>query len=167
MCIRDRVKGADEVLAVLGIDRGLAADGGIDLRQQRGRDLHIVEPAAHHCRRKSGEVADHPAAERHHQVGALDARGDEGLAHPLQDGEALRALARRHGHHGGADPGLRQRRLCSGEMVVRDGLVADDGDLGARSQRRDPLAERSEDTAADHDVVAALAERDIDQDRIA
>ena len=40
------VERADQVLAMARIDRGLAADRGVDLRQQRGRHLHHVEPAA-------------------------------------------------------------------------------------------------------------------------
>ena len=71
---------ADQVLAVGGIDRGLAADRGIDLRQQRGRHLHIVEAAPHHRRGKAGEIADDAAAERDHQIAALDARRDDRLA---------------------------------------------------------------------------------------
>ena len=53
------------------------------------------------------------------------------------------------------------------EMQRGDVLVADDRQLRARAQLRDPLAERRELAAADHDVVAALAERDVDDDRIA
>src|SRR6185503_1226104 len=35
------VEGADQVLAQRGIDAGLAADRGIDLREQRRRHLHV------------------------------------------------------------------------------------------------------------------------------
>ena len=70
------VECADQVLAVAGIDRGLAADGGIDLRQQRGRHLHVIEAAARDGGRKAGQIADHATAERHHQVATLDPRGD-------------------------------------------------------------------------------------------
>src|SRR5215475_3896000 len=71
---------ADEVLAVAGIDCGLAADRGIDLRKQRGGYLHIVETAAHNRGGKAGEVADDAAAERHHDIGALDACGNQRFA---------------------------------------------------------------------------------------
>ena len=56
---------------------------------------------------------------------------------------------------------------AAGEMMARDRLVGDDRDLGAGPQRRDARAERGEQAAADHDVVAARAERDVDDDRIA
>ena len=74
------MEGADQVLAVRGVDRGLAADRGIDLRQQRGRHLHVVDAAAHGRGGKAGQIADHAAAERDHQVAAFDARGDDRLA---------------------------------------------------------------------------------------
>src|SRR4029079_11158806 len=39
------MEGANEVLAMGRIDAGLAADGGIDLRQKSGRDLDEVDTA--------------------------------------------------------------------------------------------------------------------------
>ena len=42
------VEGADEILAMARVDGGLAADRGIDLRQERGRHLHVIDAAAHH-----------------------------------------------------------------------------------------------------------------------
>ena len=47
-------------------------------------------------------------------------------------------------------------------MMARNILVGDDGGLGARAQTGDARAERSDDAAPDHDVIAAGAERDLD-----
>ena len=67
------VEGADEVLAGRMVDAGLAADAGVDLRQQRGRHLH-ERHAAHEGRGgEAGQVADDAAAEGDHA--ASDARG--------------------------------------------------------------------------------------------
>ncbi len=150
-----------------GIDRGLAADGRIDLGEERGRDLHIVETAADHRGSESGEIADDAAAERQHEIAALDARRDQRFADPLEHGKALRAFARRHSDRRRADPGGGKGSLGRGEMVACDRLVADDRSLGARPQRGNPSSQRGQLAAADHDVVAALAERDIDDDRLA
>ncbi len=61
---QDRLmESADQILAVGGIDRGLAADRGIDLRQQRGRDLHVIEAAPRHRGGEAGEIADDAAAQ--------------------------------------------------------------------------------------------------------
>ena len=161
------MEGADQVLALAGIDRGLAADRGIDLRQQRGRHLHKVEAAPDDGGGKSGEIADHSAAQRDHEVGALDTGFDQSLAQALEHGKALGALARRYRRRGGGDAGLGERGLGGCEVVARDGLVGDDGHLGTRAQRSDPPPERQQLAAADMDLIAALPERNIDDDRIA
>ena len=46
------MEGADQVLAERRIDRRLAADAGIDLREQAGRDLHIIDAAPQRRRAK-------------------------------------------------------------------------------------------------------------------
>ena len=71
---------AEQILALRRVDAGLAADGGIDLRQQRGRHLHEIDAAAQDRRGKAGEIADHAAAERDHEIVALDLGRDQRLA---------------------------------------------------------------------------------------
>ncbi len=156
------MEGADEVLAVIGIDGGLAADRGIDLRKQRGWHLHIVETTADNRGGEAGKIADHAATERHHDIGAFDARGNQRFAHSLEHREALRSLARRHRHRRGTDAGGSERGLGRGEVVTRDRFVGDDRGLGARPQRGNFLAQRGQLTAPDNDLVAALAEHHID-----
>src|SRR5262249_44057481 len=107
----------DEVLALAGIDCGLAADRGIDLRKQRGGDLHIVETAADNRSGKAGKIADDAATERHHDIGALDARGNQRFADSLEHREALRSLARWYRHRRGADAGGSKRGLGRREMM--------------------------------------------------
>ena len=78
---QDRLmEGAEQILALRRIDPGLAADGGIDLRQQRGRHLHEIDAAAQDRGGKAGEIADHAAAERDDEIVALDFRRDQRLA---------------------------------------------------------------------------------------
>ena len=157
---------ADQILAVGGIDRGLAADRGIDLRQQRGRHLHIIESAPHRGRREAGEIADDAAAERDHEIAALDARGDDRLADLFEHAKALRAFADRNDHAARRHAGSGKRGFGGIEVMTRDILVGDDGGLGARPQRFDARAERGDQPAPDDDVVAAGAERDLDGRRI-
>ena len=80
------VEGADQILALRRVDAGLAADGGIDLRQQRGRHLHEIDAAAQDRGGKAGEIADHAAAERDDEIVALDLGRDQGLADLFQAG---------------------------------------------------------------------------------
>ncbi len=93
---RGLMKRADQILALRGVDAGLAADRGVHLRQQRRRHLHEVEAAPHAGGGKAGKIADHAAAERDDQIAALDLRGDQGLADLLERRVVLRALALRH-----------------------------------------------------------------------
>ena len=52
------------------------------------------------------------------------------------------------------------------EPVLGDGAVGDDGGADARPQGGDAAAQRWQHVAADHDVIGAIAERDIDGDGI-
>ena len=62
------VERADQVLALGEVDRGLAADGGVDLGEQRGRGLHDRDAAVVHGGGEAGGVADHAATERDDRV---------------------------------------------------------------------------------------------------
>ena len=64
---------ADEVLAFGQVHAGLAADRGVDHRQQRGRHLHDVDTAVVDGGGEPGGVADDTAAERDHDVAAQEA----------------------------------------------------------------------------------------------
>src|SRR5690606_33961343 len=156
----------DEILALPRIDPGLAADRGVDLRKQRGWDLHEIEAAAHAGRRKPREVTHHPAAKREHEIAALDARGDDRLAYGLEGGRAFGALTLGHHDARRVDAGRSERRLDRGEMMPRYRLVGDDRGAGARPQGSDALVELADQAAADEDVVGALAERDGHGDRL-
>ena len=57
------VEGADEIFAGAGIHAGFAADRAVDLRHDRGRDLHERDAALVNGRDKPGEIANHAAAE--------------------------------------------------------------------------------------------------------
>ena len=89
------VEGAEQVLTGTGVDRGLAADRAVDLRQEGRRDLHEID-AAQQCRRgEPRNVADHPAAQGHQHRAALDATGEDVIDEAAEMGEVLGALARR------------------------------------------------------------------------
>ena len=164
---QDRLmEGADEILAVRRIDRGLAADRGIDLRQQRGRHLHIIEPAPHHRRGETGKIADDAAAERDDKVAALHPRRDDRLADLLEYGKAFRGFPGRHDRAVRRYACFDQRRFGARQHITRHIVVGNDKSLGAGPQRRDPRAERIDDAAPDDDVVAAGAERDFDDSGI-
>ena len=112
-----------------------------DLRQQRGRHLHEIDAAAQDRRGKAREIADHAAAERDHQIVALDPRRDQRFADLLEPGIALRALAfaRRRSRDVG-DAGRGERCLGRLQPMLRDRAVGDDRGAHARPKRCDARA---------------------------
>jgi hypothetical protein len=83
------MEGADQVLAEAMIDTRLAADGGVDLRQQGGGHLHHRHPAQQGRGREAGEIADHAAAHRHDRRAPLEAGVQQAVVHALERGERL------------------------------------------------------------------------------
>src|SRR5262249_61390827 len=67
----------------------------------------------------------------------------------------------------GPDGGGGKRGLGRRVMMARDRFVGDDRSPGARTQRGNLFAQQGQLTASDDDIVAALAERDVDDDQIA
>ena len=65
------MEGANQVLAMAGVDRGLATDRAIDLAQQRRRHLHIVDAAQQNRRQKAAQVPHHAAAQRYQKALAV------------------------------------------------------------------------------------------------
>ena len=160
------MKRAEQILSLRRVDPGLAADRGIDLRQKRGRHLHEIDAAAQDRGRESGEIADHAAAERDHQIVALDLRRDQRFADPFETGIGFRAFALLDNDSRAGNAGLRQRAFGFFQPVPRDIAVGDDGGARAGPQRGDTAAQRLQHVAADHDVIGAVAERDVDGDGI-
>ena len=150
------MEGADQILAVAGIDAGLAADRRIDLRQQRRRHLHEVEAAPHAGRGIAGEIADHAAAERDHQIAALDARRDDRLAHGFEGRVVLGALAWRHDDGRTFNAGRLQRapRPPPDDAWPRSASVTIATLAAGRSALMRSPSDRDQ-PAADDDVVGA------------
>jgi hypothetical protein len=151
------MEGAHEVLAVGGVDPGLAADRGIDLGEQGGRDLHEAHAAADHRGREAGEVPDHAAPERDHEVAALDPGRQDRVADLREAGVALGRLARRHGHDSGPQAGVAER-LREACRVERAHVLVRHDRGRPRPEGRDPLGRAGEEPPSDQDLVGAVAE---------
>ena len=62
---------ADQVLACIGVDAGLAAYRSVDHAQQRGRHVHHSDAAQPVGGHEAGEVSHRSAAEAHKGAGAV------------------------------------------------------------------------------------------------
>ena len=151
------VERADQVLALGQVDRGLAADGGVDLREQRGRRLHDGDAAVVHRRREAGGVADHAAAEGDDGVVAEQPPRREARAQGVDGGERLGVLAVADEEEVGGDVGALQRGDERRRVEVGDAGLADDRDAPAAAEQAPGLAEHA---GADDDVVGRALERD-------
>ncbi len=85
----------------------------------------------------------------------------------LQHVPALGRLARRNDDRRGPDPGRVERGLRRAKVARRNGFVGDDRGGGSRLQRRDARAEFGDQPPADQDVVGAVAQRHLDDRRLA
>jgi len=151
---------ADHVLAERMVDRGLAADRRVDLREQRRGHLHARDAAQVDRRREAGHVADHAAAERDDRRRAIGPELEETRQEVAQRLQALVLLAVGDQHDVGRDAGLVERRAQRRQVVRGNDRVGDD-DRPARVARQH-VAHPGERPAADHDRVAARAERDVE-----
>ena len=161
------VEGADHVLAVAGVDAGLAADRGIDLGEEGGRDLDEVDAAQQDRGGKAREVADDTAAQRHKRGLAVDAAVQQVAQQPAEARELLAALAGRHGHDRGIDTGIGERGGEARAIQRRHRLVAHDDDPRPGEQLLRQRAGAIDQAGADGDVVAAAGQIHADDARLA
>ena len=156
------VESADQVLAVTGIDAGLAADRAVDLGQQGRRNLHEIDAAQRDRGGESGDVADHAAAQGHQCRAAFDAGIEDAVHQAFEMVEILGLLA--WGKDDGAmgDAGLLERDGKRVEMKRAHGFVGHDKHALLPQDRRHELARAGEDVLADNDVIATVGEIDRD-----
>ncbi len=157
------VERADHVLAQRVVDARLAADRGIDLRQQGGGHLDEVDAA--HVRRggEAGQVADDAAAEGDQGRLAVAFIGQQRVEDLHQAGPVLVFLAVLQ--HDGDDflAGGQQRRAHSFQVQGRHRGVGDDGDLAAVDMTHQQVR-LVQQALADRDRVAAFAQVDVEED---
>ena len=96
-CIGDHglrlIERADHVLAEGMIDTGLAAHRRVDLRQQRGRDLHERDAAHVGCCSEAGQIADDATTECDHGGLAITFFCQQDIEYLHQAGPGLLLLA--------------------------------------------------------------------------
>ena len=146
------MESADEVFALRVVHPGFAADGGIHLRQQGGRDLQAGDAALVAGSGKACNVANDAAAKGDDEAVAVVTRGNERIEDARPGGQRFVrfAIGQAHGDAGFVG----QRRFKRGEVVRGDGVVGDDADLSLRRALRDKRGV-GEQAVADVDGVVA------------
>jgi hypothetical protein len=154
------MEGADQILAVAGVDPGLAANRAVDLGQQRGRDLNVVDATQGDRGGQPGKIADHPAADGQDSRRPLGAQIEQLVQQLAQLRQVFGSLARGH-----RDPAPRDRcrvqTLLQGRQMRRCGEVGvGHDDRRSRHHLGQLRSGTRQQTVSDHDVVAAGAEPD-------
>ena len=157
------VEAADEVLAGGEVDAGLAAEGGVDLREDGGGDADVADAAHVDGGEEAGHVADDAAAEGEQDGVAVGTGVGELLGEGLDVGEALVALAGREEEDGGLGVG---REGCEECFVPERPDVGRGDDEVRRARPAFNLAQArikgAEEAGRDGDVVRCLRSGDAD-----
>ena len=88
------VEAADEVFSGDEVDAGFAADGGVDLGEEGGGDLHVADAAHVDGGEEAGDVADDSATEGEEERVAVGSGGGELLGEGFDAADALVAIRR-------------------------------------------------------------------------
>ena len=161
-------EGPDEVLArhpggKRQVDAGLAADRGIDHRQQRGGHLHERQPTEIGRRGEARQVAGHPPADGHHRAAALHPHGHHRVVQPPYRRQVLARLLGGDLDHAHGIPGGLQRRPGGGAVGGGDPGVDRQGRPPVPDDPPDDPAEPAHRARLDHDLVGATRQVDVDR----
>jgi hypothetical protein len=152
------VKAADEVLAQRMIDGHLAADTGVDLREQACRHLHERDAAHIGCGHEAGEIADHASAQREDRRPAVQPLLDDVGIDPLGLRHAFRAFPRRDLKEARCKPRLLQCRRNGPAIKRPDVRIAHHQTFPGISLLADERLEPAAELSADEDIIAVLPE---------
>ena len=100
-----RVERAQQVLPGAQVHAGLTSDSAVNLPHQRGRQLHVGNPAHVAGGQEAGYVAHHTAPQRRHQRRAVSAAPQQLLRQLLHRAQPLALLAVVHEQNLGTDAG--------------------------------------------------------------
>src|SRR5206468_1735052 len=156
---------ADQVLGARMIDRRLAADGGVDLRQHGGGELDEVDATHVRGGDEAGHVTDGAPAERQHRRRAVEAGLEQRIPAPLGHAERLGRLAVGNLQGRDREPGLLEALGDGLAVGAEDASRAHERRSRADAERFQPGADARERTALHDDRVGSGAQLDVDVHR--
>ena len=142
------------------VDAGLAADRGVDLREQRGRNLHERHAALVDRGGEPGDVADDAASQRNDGGRPLRLLLEKPRQHVVQRIPALVDLAVGDEERLGRDSRAAKRVAQRREPRFCDRRIADDHHARRGEDRREQPPRLAQRPRADMDRIAARAKRD-------
>ncbi len=160
------VKRAEQILTRGDVDTGLAADRGVDHREQGRRHLYQRDAAEVGRRDEAGEIVHDAAAERDHRRVAPELRGEHSVRQRCPGVARLVRFAGGEGEQ--LDLHTDRGQLCGEGLAVRFSHVRirDERVRRRGAVLRQDLVELVDKTGADQDVVGGiplLDKRDADR----
>jgi len=149
------IERADQILAARMIDAGLAADRGVDLREQRGRNLHVADAALIAGGRKACDIADHAPAQGEHGGVAVHFLRHQRIEYQARGMQRLVLLAFRQDAFGDparVEPGRQFRKV-----QAADRGIGHDQQIVAANAARQQLA-IAKQARSDRDRIAGMTD---------
>ena len=156
------MESSDKVLACRAVDRGLAADRTVDLRQQSRRHLDEAAAALQDRAGKAGQVAHDSAAQRDDMIAAFDAFFQHPVGQALQLVPAFGAFARFDIVPSRCLARCGERGIDGRAPVLARVTISDHGNALLAQERGRMIRQIAEQTMADAHFVAASGKFDID-----
>ena len=152
------MKCTHQILALRGVDPGLAPDRAVNLRQQRGRNLHKPHTPAQDCCRKAHQIADNAATKGDHHVAAFHLLFQQPFHALRQMHPAFGAFTRWQDQRRGCNAGICKGGLQPLQMQGCDLTVSHNRHTLARQKRRNLRARLFNQARADQHLIAAGAQ---------
>ena len=152
---------ADQVLSLRDVDRGLAADRGVDHTEQRRRDLRDADATEIRRCREARRVADRAAAERDDPAVAPDPGSRELSPEPRDRPHGFRRLARGEAQRDRVESGELQRAHQTRLVPRGRGRLADHRDAPGPAEVAEMRTDLVEEPSA-HQHRVRMVPPDVD-----
>jgi hypothetical protein len=144
------MKRADQILSDNVVHAGLAADCGVDLRQQRRRHLHVGNTSQIRGGCESGDIADDAATEGDERRGTIRAGAQQSVVHARRRGKRLVFFSIRDQDCRLAPERPRERRAV---QTPHSGRRHDDTACRRRGKTIEQHVDLGQQTGPDHDGI--------------
>ena len=152
------VEGADQVFSQPVVDRGLAADAGVDLRDDGGGHLDKGDAAEEGGGHEAGQVADHAPAQGQDPGAAVEFGLDELSEDLFGGGQVFVGVAPWDEHFERLKTGFFQAGQGWLQVEIRDGPVGDHRYLAAQFHLTTGFAQLRQDSVPHPDGVSPISE---------
>ena len=155
------IESADEIFAERVINGDLASDGGVDLSEQRGRDLNERHAAEESSGDEAGKIADDASSEREDRRLSIELTFDGGGINFIGGLETFGGFALRDGDHIRVQARRADQIFDLRSEVAADVFIGDDQSFAGEFFVGDKIFERFLEMIADKNLIRIGSEVDV------